>query len=345
MICSVTPLYGFSSDVSELAFAGGIRISQLDRWNEPEKYYPWDTRDCFDEVVGNHLQVCAPDCLLWYNPVLTRDICVDDFARLREDGKRAELGKVFLSATAQLFWLFRLFKPGRLRAGETFVVEFRRQDEYWETIGTGRAATTSVDYQRLAQKSAPYEFGSGELSFFESFKENLLPLLQIAEAVPALSLALNIYGGDNNQELDAITAVTALEALLTKKDEKEGLTYRLSMRIANLLGRDAEDRRRIFVETKSFYNLRSRLVHGEVDAKLLNRLSEVSSLRETLRRVLLSVVALLPEDKKLANLPELLDDLAFDDEKRHQVHALADRFFHLSSEQRSFKNVLKSKPG
>jgi Apea-like HEPN len=345
MICTVTPLYSFSSDLSELAIAGGIRISKLDRWDEAEKYFPWDTRDQFDEFVGNHLQVCAPDYLLWYNPVLTRDIWLDDFAALLEGGKWSELGKVFLTATAQLFWLFRLFKPGRLRAGETFVIQFQRQDEYWETISSGRAATTSVDYQRLALKSVPYEFNSSELPFFDSFKERLLPLLQIAEAVPALKLALNIYGGDNSQELDAISTVTALEALLTKKDEIDGLTYRLSMRTANLLGRDAETRKKIFLETKNFYNLRSRLVHGaQLDEKLLNRLNEIGSLRETLRRVILSVIALLPEDKKLANLPELLDDLAFDDEKRQHVHALADRFFHLSTEQQSPSSVLKAKP-
>jgi hypothetical protein len=78
-----------------------------------------------------------------------------------------------VTATAQLFWLFRLFKPGCLRAGETFIVQFQRGDECWETISSGRAATTSVDYQRLALKSTPYEFSSSELSFFESFKESL----------------------------------------------------------------------------------------------------------------------------------------------------------------------------
>jgi hypothetical protein len=41
-------------------------------------------------------------------------------------------------------------------------------------------------------------------------------------------------------------AVTGLEALLTKKEENEGLTYRLSMRTANLLGHDVEERKSIF---------------------------------------------------------------------------------------------------
>lgn len=345
MICTVTPLYGFASDLSELAIAGGIRISQQDHWNEAEKYYPWDTWDAFDEAVGYHLQVCPPDYILWYNPVLTRDIWIDDFAGLLESGKWAELGKMFLTATAQLFWLFRLFKPGRLRAGETFVIEYQERDQYWETLSSGRAATTSVDYQRLALKSIPYEFNSSELPFFQSFKERLLPLLQLAETVPSLNFALNIYGGDNSRELDAISTVTALEGLLTKKDETEGLTYRLSMRAANLLGRDAETRKKIFLETKSFYNLRSRLVHGaQLDEKLLNRLKELGSLREMLRRVILSAISLLPEDKRLANLPERLDDLAFDDEERKHVHSLADRFFHLNTEQESVVSSFKPKP-
>ncbi len=339
MICTITPLYGFAADLPELSIAGGIRISAADFSGPPrgpEKYYPWDTSDEFDEFVGNHLQVCPPDYLLWYNPVLTRDVLIDDFAGLLEGGRWAEVGKIFLTATVQLFWLFRLFKPGRLRAGETFVVQFDREFQHWETISSGRAGTTSVDYQRLAMKSAPYELNSSELPFFHSFKERLLPLLQIAEAVPELNLALNIYGGDNSQELDAISTVMALEAVLTKKDEVDGLTYRLSMRTANLLGRDAEARRKIFLETKNFYNIRSRLVHGaQLDGKLLNRLNELGSVRETLRRVILSVIALLPEDKNLANLPELLDDLAFDDEKRKNVHKLADRFFHLRTPQQS----------
>ena len=131
MISTVTPLYGFSSDLSELVIAGGIRISKIHPMDdEVKKYYPWDTTDQFDEFVGSHLQVCDPDYILWYNPVLTRDIWIDDFHGLLESEKRAELCKVFLTATAQLFWLFRLFKPGHLRAGETFVVQFQRQDEY-----------------------------------------------------------------------------------------------------------------------------------------------------------------------------------------------------------------------
>jgi hypothetical protein len=116
------------------------------------------------------------------------------------------------------------------------------------------------------------------------------------------------------------------------------------MRAANLLGRDAEARKQLFLEIKSFYNLRSKLVHGApLDGKLLNRLNELDSLRETLRRVLLSAIALLSEEKNSANLPDLLDELTFGDEKRKQVQERAEKFFHISTQRQSPEILFKSK--
>jgi hypothetical protein len=115
--------------------------------------------------------------------------------------------------------------------------------------------------------------------------------------------------------------------LLTKKEETEGLTYRLSMRTANLLGRDAESRKQIFRDVKSFYHLRSKLVHGvQLDPKMLNQLRELSSLRETLRKVLLSALALFAQEEGALDLPTISDELAFDDQKRTAVQARASQF-------------------
>jgi hypothetical protein len=215
---------------------------------------------------------------------------------------------------------------------------------YWRTLSIGRTSTSSIDYRRIASQAASYELTSIELPFLLAFRETVQPALRLADSVPALNLALNLYSADNGEELNAVSTVTALEALLTKKDENEGLTYRLSMRAANLLGRNAEARKQIFLEIKSFYNLRSKLVHGaQLDGKLLNRLGELDSLRETLRRVLLSATALLFEEKNSPNLPELLDELAFDDDKRKQVQERAEKFFHISNADQSPEILLKSK--
>jgi hypothetical protein len=332
----LTPFYNFSSDTPELAISEGIRISRYDRH---------DSTDQVDEVAGSYLQICDPDYLLWHDPILSGDVSVEEFSRLIKENKSAELTEALLASTAKLLRAFRLFKPGRLLAGESFIVYRSDADEVgnWSTLSIGRTSTSSIDYSRIAVQATSYELTSIELPFLLAFKETVQHSLRFADSLPALKLALNLYSADNGEELNAVSTVTALEALLTKKEETEGLTYRLSMRVANLLGRDAEARKQIFLEIKSFYNLRSKLVHGApLDGKLLNQLNELDSLRETLRRVLLSAIALLSE-KNSANLPDLLDELAFDDDKRKQVQERAARFFHISNAEQSPEILLKSK--
>ena len=124
--------------------------------------------------------------------------------------------------------------------------------------------------------------------------------------------------------------MTALEALITKSEEVEGLTYRLGMRVANLLGRDANERKNIFRQVKQFYGLRSRIVHGaQHDDRLTKRLDELETMRELLRRVLLSVMALTTSGQKMSDVPDLLDELAFDEERRREVQGMASGFLHM----------------
>ena len=144
------------------------------------------------------------------------------------------------------------------------------------------------------------------------------------------STALQLYGADHGPHLEAVGVVTALEALITKKDEKEGLTYRLGMRAAHLLGRDADERNNIFRQVKQFYDLRSRIVHGdEIDDKLTKRLDELETMRELLRRTLLSVMALVSNGKKRSDIADLIDESAFDEERRREVQGMASGFLHM----------------
>jgi|GEM_PF-864555 len=74
-----------------------------------------------------------------------------------------------------------------------------------------------------------------------------------------------------------IDYITAFEALYLKGVEKE-LSYRLALRCACFLGKDGEERRKIFEILKSAYDARSKIVHGEpIESKsfkkLLNKLN------------------------------------------------------------------------
>ncbi len=323
-VLCLTPFYHFSSDVPELVIDNGIRLCRFDKYETV----------LFDEEVVKHLQMHQPDYLLWHDLLLSGDVFVDDFLPLFDKQRINEFIPFYINSSRKLFQLLRLFKPGRLRAGETFILGKGKACESWATMASGRASDMGLDFSMLAIESAPYVLNSREIPLLRAFRQNLLPLLRDMSSFPAAELALYLYGSENDKGFELVGAVTAFEALLTKKDEKEGLTYRLSMRIANLLGPNAEARKEIFLTVKKFYNLRSNIVHGAQPGLNLPNLDQaVDLVRETLRKVLLSTMALFVAGVRPVDIPGLLDELAFDDEKRRQVQATASSFLQLIAEK------------
>lgn len=80
-------------------------------------------------------------------------------------------------------------------------------------------------------------------------------------------------------------------------------------------------------------DLRSKIVHGSasrLNAKLQNRLQMVHSLREILRRTILSVMAIFVDGNSMeVRLDELLDRIVFDEPRRKEIQTLAAKFLHL----------------
>jgi hypothetical protein len=329
LLC-LTPLYHFSSDVSELVVNGNIRICRFD--------------DCraipFDEPVAGHFRLREPDYLLCHVPFVSQPSVLAKFTSLLAAEKYEEASEIAMSVTVELFAVLRLFKPGHLRAGDTFLLV--HSNDKWGAASSFRASAMTIDYGLLSSEITSYTLNSTEIPFFRAFRDSLLPALRNTKSIAPLANALILYGDDKQELSNIIYAVTILETLLTKSGETEGLTYRLSMRAANLLGNDAVDRKAIFQQVKDFYHLRSRLAHGDFDSRTLTRLNEVGPLRETIRRVLLSVIALFSEGVVApASLPDLLDEFAFDDEKRKQVQATASKFLHISAEKTSSAEARK----
>jgi hypothetical protein len=210
-IVCLTPLYHFSSDAPELIIDPVMRVRRLD--------------DCltipFDNEVAKHLQVYEPKYIFWHDG--SGQIRIQELLRVKNF---QELYELFFSPTAKLFALLRLFKPGRLRAGDTFVLWRAEKggSENWGTLGYGRASAMVVDYHVLASQITSYLLNSTEVPFFRAFRENLAPLLEDISSFPCVQTALLLYGEDNGEQSDVVAAVTALEALLTKKEETERFT-------------------------------------------------------------------------------------------------------------------------
>ena len=54
----------------------------------------------------------------------------------------------------------------------------------------------------------------------------------------------------------------SLESLVLLDNEKEELTYRLRTRVAHLLGKDLENRKKISAKVRDLYEIRSKIVHS-----------------------------------------------------------------------------------
>src|SRR6266496_1293113 len=107
-LATVTPLYHFSSHTPELVLDKGVHISQ------------YDPCIAFDEVLSRHLQVYEPQFLLWFDPVIRGQIVLS--GDMFEQAAKGESGVIpqFTNGVLNLLVALRLFKPGHLRAGETF---------------------------------------------------------------------------------------------------------------------------------------------------------------------------------------------------------------------------------
>jgi hypothetical protein len=331
MIC-MTPLYHFTSDVDELVLADGIRIVNLMEYAGPS----------FDEEVGKYLQVYEPPYVLFHNPGLSPDLFLGDLPRSGFHPRIPPAGQIgvmnidvdlynhFLYGTAKLLTLLRLFKPGRVHAGETFILDDKSSTDEWPTMSSGRASSMVIDYHRLADKTTSYVLNSVELTFFCEFMNRMTPFMLKLGEFPVLDTGLQIYGAEDGLYLDAVNVMTALESLVTKQDEVEGLTYRLALRTANLLGRDVGERRNIFRGVKDFYYLRSRIVHGaELNERMIRRFDELQTMHELLRRALLSVMGLISSGTPIGEIPNLIDELAFDDRRRRDVQQVASAFLYM----------------
>jgi hypothetical protein len=340
-LVAVTPLYGFSSDSDELVVGKLFRLVKYQRGSF--------LAIPADDSLAKHFGLHEPDYLLWQRIPVERIDLLKVFTSpttTKQEGNlekiAAALTGVFFSPATNFFRLLRLFKPGRLVAGDTFVVLNKAalsSKTVWATAVSKRCSEVSIDYALLGTESGSYTLLSSEVPFLNLFSKALIPQLESLQkaeylsAPPPLGIALLLYNQDERDvRLAVLNALTALEAVLTNESNAE-LSYRLSLRVANLLESDDTSRLNRFAEIKEFYDLRSKIIHGsasKLSPKLQNRLQMVDSLREILRRTILSVMAIfLDENSTKVRLDELLDQIVFDAARRKEVQRLASKFLHL----------------
>ena len=220
---AITPLYGFMCDAEELQIDSLFRVG---------KYDPVMTRPFFaaeDEFLKSVFTL-PPNYLLWQRPAFDNET-ISQLLRSNETDYAsgfAAIQVIFFNPAITLFRLLRLFNPGRLRCGDTYVITCwtHREQEKWESLAWHRCSRMTIDPFVPFMKDATFSFNSPDVPSFNTFQGKLQPILEsIHKSKPlrSLELALDLYAREEFEDADVVNLLTALEALLAN-DNTSGPT-------------------------------------------------------------------------------------------------------------------------
>src|SRR5262249_32688811 len=173
-----TLLYKLSSDVENLSITDGWSL---------QKFNPTDLAS-YDSAFTAHARLHAPDYVLIYDPFSSeRWVRFKLFSELFQPvnlssenqsqqlseklghgafGREIEsvTNECFFDPTRDFIQALHLFKPGRLRVGETFVLA--RFKAAWGTLMNGRCSSQTVDYGQLEHYEGTYHFCLEDVASF-----------------------------------------------------------------------------------------------------------------------------------------------------------------------------------
>ena len=117
-----------------------------------------------------------------------------------------------------------------------------------------------------------------------------------------IGIALERYSsalrGPRTSQERIMLGITALEALLLKKDEEGGLSRRLAQRTASALRELGGNGPRIYSDILAAYTIRSHFVHGSADKVPANVNNLVQRVLEATRVLLCALLQLKSEEKE-----------------------------------------------
>jgi hypothetical protein len=321
-------LYGFASDAAVLEFSEGLQVCNYDQEKLELLLEHWD-------LLKQYLLIYPTTYLIQARPPeVDFSMGVADKDDRWEVQFQFELQKAFkwLEPAYKLVQALRLFKPGSFCRGPDWLCitgEFASGLEgESRVVGAPLCMTPAEGGEPILSEtrdSVTYNFELAELEPFKGFNSELAAAIERLAVFPKLRLALTYFNasfGRKPRENQVIDLFICLEALLLQENDE--LTFRLATRAANLLGPDASERRRVFAEVKDFYNLRSKIVHGDVlKPRETQSAQNVDRLRELVRRALLCCVALGLELGLAVDFFKALDATSLDDGLRLDIQRKA----------------------
>lgn len=129
---------------------------------------------------------------------------------------------------------------------------------------------TNLTGKRTTNAHSPFSmFDSSTMVFPKTFHSTILPYFPIIskKGNEYLKIAIEYLRKcwfELDPQIKIFNCMVSLEALFSKSGEKTEIGYKLSNRTATLLARNSKERKKIQEEIRDFYDLRSKMVHGDL---------------------------------------------------------------------------------
>jgi len=319
-VWGITPLYGFSTDSEPLIITQREKITE----SSEENLRMFRSDDDF----LHHIRLFRPDHLLWTKLEFDRERFLEivGLAAPAVGSWTPDSFENFVRPVRDTLRALHLFRPGRLVAGDTSFF-IRTSDEGSGSFLIARCSEMSIDFQYVHRMRPSYQLPSAEVAFFVQFLGRFSQAWIRASQCEKIDYALMRYARESSTYGEAVELMISLESLLVPETER--IKFRLAQRVANLLDSGAADRKDRSAEIRKFYNVRSKIVHGErFEAEHFEIAKQLDSLREITRRILLSVIAIAEERPLDQRFYSALDEMCFDDDLRRSFQQKAASLLH-----------------
>lgn len=188
-------------------------------------------------------------------------LCPGDFvAKVYGHAKQENHGKEYweyLRQLQKLAFCLRLFKPGKI------LIDNRPT---MRKIGWSYSSSGNQRLRSAWMGGKPYRLIADEIPQLKELWQKHSDVFDSPDRRLGLAIRrFNAYYERETPEDGIIDTFIGLEALLVGSEHE--ITYKLSLRAANLMGDSTEERDSIFRDMKAGYKLRSAIVHGDDPGK------------------------------------------------------------------------------
>lgn len=197
-----------------------------------------------------------------------------------------------------LLTMMRIVRPSRVY--EYVIMTYVIEEEFYRAIY--HAATIGEAYILANQFEFEYVFTDEDIlrikEIFSNFhkyhvNDNIVGEGRIQSSILFFKVATETF----RNETRLVNFSIALESIFSTDNIE--LSYRISLRVSFFLGNNSVERKKIFEEVREIYNLRSRIVHGNVlKKKEKNKIPKTLENLETYLRA--SIIKILKEPKLIS---------------------------------------------